>query len=66
MKYMSLKFNYFASRKQYNIPQNQPSTHLNIAHNYIIIWVFKRRKKYMFLHGRLLTLFNEMAPQMKI
>jgi len=34
---MSLKFRYFAPPKKRNIPQNQPSTYLNIAHNYLSV-----------------------------
>jgi len=34
---MSLKFNYFAPNKNRNIPQNQPSTQLNIAQKYLSV-----------------------------
>ena len=34
---MSSKFNYFAPKKQRNIPHNQASTHLNIAQDYLSV-----------------------------
>jgi len=37
MKYISLKFNYFAAKRQRNIPLNQPSTQLNIAQKYLSV-----------------------------
>ena len=34
---MSSKFNYFAPKKQRNIPPNLPSTHLSIPKNYLSV-----------------------------
>ena len=46
-------------KRQHNIPQNQLSTHLNIAQAYV-------RKNDMILHARLSNLFNKMVRQMPI